>query len=48
MNELTDFKIKRFAQKTRDQRRYDMNGRSQMKGGKNWILPKEINANRFF
>jgi hypothetical protein len=29
-------------------RRYDMNGRSQMQGGKNWILPKEINANRFF
>ena len=23
-------------------RRYDMNGRSQMQGGKNWILPKEI------
>ncbi len=23
-----------------------MNGRSQMQGGKNWILPKEINANR--
>ncbi len=27
-------------------RRYDTNGRSQMQGGKNWILPKEINANR--
>jgi len=27
---------------------YDMNGRSQMQGGKNWILLKEINANRFF
>jgi hypothetical protein len=25
-----------------------MNGRSQMQGGKNWILAKEINANRFF
>jgi hypothetical protein len=25
-----------------------MNGRSQMQGGKNWILPKEINANGFF
>jgi hypothetical protein len=25
-----------------------MNGRSQMQGGKKWILPKEINANRFF
>ncbi len=25
-----------------------MNGRSQMQGGKNWILPKEANANRFF
>ncbi len=25
-----------------------MNGRSQMQGGKNWILPKEINANWFF
>ncbi len=23
-------------------------GRSQMQGGKNWILPKEINPNRFF
>ncbi len=22
-----------------------MNGSSQMQGGKNWILPKEINAN---
>jgi hypothetical protein len=28
--------------------RYNMNGRFQMQGGKNWILPKEINANRFF
>jgi hypothetical protein len=26
-------------------RRYDMNRRSQMQGGKNWILPKELNAN---
>jgi hypothetical protein len=25
-----------------------MNGRFQMQGGKNWILPKEMNANRFF
>jgi hypothetical protein len=25
-----------------------MNGRSQMQGAKNWILTKEINANRFF
>ncbi len=25
-----------------------MNGRFQMQGGKNWILPKQINANRFF
>ncbi len=24
-----------------------MNGRSQMQVGKNWILPKEISANRF-
>jgi hypothetical protein len=23
-----------------------MNGRFQMQGGKNWILPKEMNANR--
>ncbi len=30
------------------QRRYNMNGRSQMQCGKNWILPKKINANRFF
>jgi hypothetical protein len=30
------------------QRRYNMHGRSQMQGGNNWILPKEINANRFF
>ncbi len=29
-------------------RRYDNNRRSQMQGGINWILPKEINANRFF
>ncbi len=25
-----------------------MNGRFQMQGGKNWFLPKETNANRFF
>jgi hypothetical protein len=25
-----------------------MNGIFQMQGGKNWILPKKINANRFF
>jgi hypothetical protein len=24
-----------------------MNGRFQMQGGKNWFLPKEMNANRF-
>ncbi len=29
-------------------RRYDMNGRFQMQGGKNWILLKKMNANRFF
>ncbi len=29
-------------------RRYDMNGRFQKQGGKNWILPKETNANLFF
>ncbi len=28
--------------------RYDMNGRSQMQEGKNWILSKELNATRFF
>jgi hypothetical protein len=27
-------------------RRYDMNRSSQVKEGKSWILPKEINANR--
>ncbi len=25
-----------------------MNGRFQMQGSKNWIFPKEMNANRFF
>jgi hypothetical protein len=30
------------------QRMYDMNRKFQMQGGKNWILPKEINANLFF
>ncbi len=25
-----------------------MNGRFQMQGGKNWILAKEMKANRFF
>ncbi len=25
---------------------YDMNRRSETQGGKNWILPNEINANR--
>jgi hypothetical protein len=34
--------------KAKTQRRYDMNGRSHMRGGKNWILPKETNANWFF
>jgi hypothetical protein len=29
-------------------RRYGMNGRYQMQGDKNWIFPKEINANLFF
>jgi hypothetical protein len=29
-------------------RRYDMNRRFLKLGGKNCILPKEINANRFF
>jgi hypothetical protein len=29
-------------------RRYDMNGISQMQGGKNRILLKELNANRSF
>jgi hypothetical protein len=29
-------------------RRYDMNGRFQKQGVKNWTLPKEINANRLF
>jgi hypothetical protein len=24
-----------------------MSGKFQMQGGKNWILPKEMNANRF-
>jgi hypothetical protein len=26
----------------------DMNGKFQMQGGKNWIFPKKVNANRFF
>jgi hypothetical protein len=26
----------------------DTNGRFQMQGGKNWFLPKEMDANRFF
>ncbi len=30
------------------QTRYDMNGRFQIQGGKNRILPKDMNANRFF
>jgi hypothetical protein len=29
-------------------RRYSVNDRSQMQGGKNWILPLERNADRFF
>jgi hypothetical protein len=29
-------------------RQYDMKGIFKMQRGKNWILPKEINANRFF
>jgi hypothetical protein len=27
---------------------FDMNGRSQIQGGKNWSFPKEIKPNRFF
>jgi hypothetical protein len=30
------------------QRRYGMNGRFKMQGGKNCIFPKAMNANRFF
>ncbi len=30
------------------QRRHDENRWSQMQGGQNWTLPKEINADRFF
>jgi hypothetical protein len=37
-----------FCQRDFGQRRYDMNERSPMQGGKNWILPEEINVNRFF
>jgi hypothetical protein len=37
-----------YTEKAVVQRRYDMNGKFQMQGGKNWILPKEMNANRFF
>jgi hypothetical protein len=29
-------------------RLYEMSGRSQIQGVKNWIFPKEMNANRFF
>ncbi len=32
----------------KSRRRYDMNGRFQMQGGKNLILPKDIHTNRFF
>ncbi len=35
-------------QLNKNQRRHDMNGSSQIQGGKNWILPKEIIANRVF
>jgi hypothetical protein len=46
---LISFGKSRFKPLTSwDQRRYDMNGRSQMQRSKNWILPEEINANRFF
>jgi hypothetical protein len=33
---------------TNIQKRYDMNRWSQMQDGQNWILLKEINADRFF
>jgi hypothetical protein len=39
---------KGYMGKCCDQSRYDMNGRFQMPGGKNWILPKEMNTNWFF
>jgi hypothetical protein len=32
-----------MAGPTTGQRRYGMKGRSQMQGGKSWILPKETN-----
>jgi hypothetical protein len=37
-----------MLQNTRRAEAVDMNGRFQMQGGKNWFLPKEMNANRFF
>jgi hypothetical protein len=39
---------KNIRRRTERQWRYDMNGKSQMQGGNNWILPKDIDANRFF
>jgi hypothetical protein len=37
-----------YGHRARSHRRYDMNGRFQMQADKNWLLPKEMNANRFF
>ncbi len=37
-----------FSRSCHSLRRCDMNGRSQMQGGKNWILQEGINANQFF
>ncbi len=39
---------KKHFWKAKHLRRYDMNGRPQMQGGKHWILPKDINANGCF
>ncbi len=46
MSKASSAKKKKHFWKAKHRRRYYMNGRSQMQGGKNWIW--EINANRFF
>jgi hypothetical protein len=48
-NMIPEKNIRRwYIRRAERQLRYDMNGKSQMQGGKNWILTKDINANQFF
>jgi hypothetical protein len=48
LGENSNPKSTRHSQLCRRPEAVDLNGRFQMQRAKNWILPKEINANRLF